>query len=81
MKQTEHCSASLSDIIGYLMDEHVGIIRSVKESRRQAGDPKFFHFQAQACDTHSFYGRRNFGRAGGASSERGVAMAKAMGGS
>lgn len=69
----------LSRIADHLLDEEVGIIRFVKEAPREAGDPAFFHYYAQACNTASFHHQQNFGRAGGASSERGYALAKAIG--
>jgi ribosomal protein S12 methylthiotransferase accessory factor len=67
--------AALDDLV----DPRVGIIRSVDEVRRDAGEPDFFHFWAQACDVEAFSGQRNFAVGGGAAIDRGAAMAKAIG--
>jgi ribosomal protein S12 methylthiotransferase accessory factor len=69
----------LFDALEYLVDERVGIIQFVLETPRQPGSPNFFHFFAQACNTRSFSEQTNFGKTGGASADRGVAMAKAVG--
>ena len=69
----------LFDALEYIVDERVGIVRFVLEVPRQPGSPDFFHFFAQACNTRSFSGQANFGKTGGASTERRVAMAKAIG--
>jgi len=74
--------ASLRRLFGalnYLVDERVGVIRFVLEAPREPGSPDFFHYFAQACDTRAFSDQANFGKTGGASVERGVAMAKAVG--
>lgn len=69
----------LFSILGQLIDEHVGLIRSVVEIPREAGAPEFFHFYADACNTRVFCAQQNFGKTGGASTDRGIAMAKAVG--
>lgn len=69
----------LFDALEYIVDERVGIVQFVSEAPRQPGNPDFFHFYAQACNTRSFSGQANFGKTGGASTERRVAMAKAIG--
>lgn len=69
----------LASAVDYLIDDHVGIIRSVQELRRQAGSPSFFHFYAYASNTSAFCAQSNFQNAGGASSERSIALAKAVG--
>lgn len=71
--------SSLFDGIDSLVDQRVGIIRHVTEDARQAGEPDFFHFVAQACNTRAFNEQKNFSDAGGASANREVAMAKAIG--
>lgn len=63
----------------YLVDDHVGIVREVKEVPTDAGSPDFFHFSAQACNTRAFSQQDNFGSTGGASSSRDQAIAKAIG--
>jgi len=69
----------LLDALDYIVDERVGIIQFAIESPRQPGSPDFFHYFAQACNTRSFVEHANFGKTGGASTERGVALAKAVG--
>jgi ribosomal protein S12 methylthiotransferase accessory factor len=69
----------LYDVLDELVDRRVGIIRYVEEVPRDAGEPNFFHFWAGACDTEAFSSQRNFAIGGGASVDRGSAMAKAIG--
>jgi ribosomal protein S12 methylthiotransferase accessory factor len=76
------CAPSLRrlfDVIDHLVDDHVGVVHHVEEVHRESGAPDFFHFSAQACNTQAFTPHKNFGNAGGASVERGIAMAKAIG--
>src|SRR5215471_7201821 len=79
MKDTESQFETLAMSTPCLVDERVGIIKLVKEALREAGDPDFFHYYALACNTGAFWKQQNFYRAGGASSIRAFAMAKAMG--
>jgi len=69
----------LADIIPEVVDSRVGIVSAVTELPRDAGAPDFFHFYAQACNTIAFTRQVNFYAAGGASSERDLAVAKAIG--
>jgi ribosomal protein S12 methylthiotransferase accessory factor len=69
----------LFDALEYIVDDRVGIIRFVLETPRQPGSPDFFHYFAQASTTRAFCEQANFGKTGGASAERGTAMAKAVG--
>ncbi|NGZ02630.1 MAG: hypothetical protein CV090_06235 [Nitrospira sp. WS238] len=69
----------LYDIVEYLVDERLGIIRHVVEIKRESGAPNLFTFYAKACDTAAFRKSRNFSDGGGASIDRGHAMAKAVG--
>lgn len=69
----------ISDVVDYLIDEHTGVIKFLREEYRQAGTPNFFHYYAQACNTKAFSRQENFGRAGGASIDRDRAIAKAVG--
>ncbi|WHZ23395.1 MAG: hypothetical protein OJF47_002507 [Nitrospira sp.] len=62
-----------------LVDERVGIVHSVREFPRDSGGPDFFHFYAEACNTRAFTAQKNFGCTGGASTNRGIAMGKAIG--
>lgn len=69
----------LYDIVGYLVDERLGIIRHLVEIKRESGAPNLFTFYAKACDTAAFRKSKNFSDGGGASIHRGQAMAKAIG--
>ena len=69
----------LSDVLGVLVDDRVGIVRRVVESPRQAGAPDFFHYYAQASNTSAFCQQENFPNTGGASAIREVAIGKAVG--
>jgi ribosomal protein S12 methylthiotransferase accessory factor len=69
----------LCDAVEVLVDDHVGIIRYVVETKTEPGAPDFFHFFARACDTRGFCEQQNFGETGGASFDRRIAMAKAIG--
>lgn len=69
----------LYDVLDQLVDPRVGIIRYVEEVPRDAGEPNFFHFWAQACNVEAFSRQRNFARGGGAAIDRGFALAKAVG--
>lgn len=69
----------LSTAVESLVDDQVGIIRFVRETPKDAGDPDFFHYYSQACNAKTFWKQKNFGRAGGASSNREMALAKAVG--
>src|SRR5712692_10215860 len=79
MKKLRPSLRRLLDTVEYLVDDQIGIIRYVGEIPREVGAPAFFHFYAQASDTSAFTKQKNFGSAGGASVERGSAMAKAIG--
>lgn len=69
----------LADAIPYLIDERVGIIRSVYEVRRTPGAPNFFHYAARACNTRAFTRQENFFATGGASVDRQRCIGKAIG--
>src|SRR6266436_19588 len=69
----------LADAIPYLIDERVGIIRSVYEVRRTPGAPNFFHYAARACNTRAFTRHENFSATGGASVDRQRCIGKAIG--
>lgn len=76
------CAPPLARLLGLLddiVDEKVGIVRRVQMVPREAGAPDFFHVAAQACQTRAFSRQANFGAAGGASTDRDVAIAKAVG--
>lgn len=69
----------LIDALPSIVDRRVGIVQSVGEIVREPGTPEFFHYYARACDTSAFTRLENFRDTGGASSDRGIAMAKAIG--
>jgi len=71
----------LFDVVDDLVDDHVGIIREVREAPNDAGSPDFFCFFASACDTSAISGYKTAGvpGGGGASTDRAIAMAKAVG--
>ena len=69
----------LFGVLDCLVDEQVGVIRHLTELEREPGAPDFFHFFAKTCDTRAFNRQQNYGNAGGASRERALAMAKAVG--
>jgi ribosomal protein S12 methylthiotransferase accessory factor len=69
----------LADVVDLLVDERVGVLKLVAEQPRNAGEPDFFRFVAQACNTAAFCGQKNFHVSGGASAERERAVAKAVG--
>src|SRR5262249_52606022 len=79
MKDVPDEFATLALSTACLVDDQFGIIKYVKEAPREAGDPNFFHYYAQACNTRAFWKQKNFNRTGGASSIRALAAAKAMG--
>lgn len=79
MSHTATSLRRLYDALDYLVDEHVGVIRYVLETPREPGNPDFFHYFAQVANTQAFTEHANFGRTGGASTSRGIALAKAIG--
>jgi ribosomal protein S12 methylthiotransferase accessory factor len=82
MPLTEASRARLDRIVGLwseLVDAKVGIIQRVEELPIDDDDPDFFHYYSKACDTSRFTAMSNFSENGGASTDRHVAIAKAMG--
>jgi ribosomal protein S12 methylthiotransferase accessory factor len=79
MKDVNESLVRLIDIFDYLVDDHVGIVHHVEEVPRVAGAPDLFHFVSRACNTRAFSQQANFANAGGASSDRSRAAAKAIG--
>lgn len=69
----------LANIADCLVDEHVGVVKYVKEFRRESGIPDFFCFYGKAGNTQAFGPFKNFANSGGASAHRGLAVAKAIG--
>ena len=79
MIHTDSPARRLFETAEYLIDDRVGIIKRVWEVPKDPGAPDFFHFYAQACDTTAFTKQKNFASSGGASADRRLAMAKAVG--
>jgi ribosomal protein S12 methylthiotransferase accessory factor len=81
MKSVQQSRRHLSEIVEYLVDPSVGILHDVEETSRQAGDPDFFYFSTGVCNTGALSGRPFFKEAvgGGASTQRDIALAKAIG--
>jgi ribosomal protein S12 methylthiotransferase accessory factor len=69
----------LLSIAPYLVDSRVGIMQEVGEKPGEAGTPDFFHYYGRACNTQVFAGQDNFAHTGGASTQREIAFAKAVG--
>jgi ribosomal protein S12 methylthiotransferase accessory factor len=68
----------LSGIAGSLIDDQLGVVKSVEEIRAEAGSPNFFHFAARLCDTSGLAGQGNFGTAYTAAAVREFAAARAL---
>ncbi len=69
----------LPHVASILIDEHVGILKEIKEVPRFDGDPEFFHFSGRSCNTKAFSGEKNFRNTGGASMNKDIAKSKAIG--
>jgi len=69
----------LSRLVENLVDRSVGIVRDVFQTPREPGAPAFFHYAAKACNTLAFCQQENFSTGGGASTSKGIALAKALG--
>lgn len=74
-----HLFPHLAGVIDDLVDDRIGIIGSLVETRSEAGAPNFFHFRASAANTSAFTRLSNFAKSGGSSAVREVAAAKAIG--
>jgi ribosomal protein S12 methylthiotransferase accessory factor len=69
----------LAGILDLLVDDRVGVIRSLVEVHAEAGAPNFFQFHATAANTGAFSRFENFSEAAGSSGVREIAAAKAIG--
>ena len=69
----------LFNILDALVDQSVGIVHDVEELPREAGAPALFYYYARSCNTKALCKQENFGDGGGASLDRGTALAKAVG--
>lgn len=82
MPLTAASRSRLESIVGLwddLVDPKVGVIQRVEEMPIDDDDPDFFHYYSKACDTARFTAMSNFSENGGASTDRYIAVAKAMG--
>jgi len=70
---------AMTEALPLLVDDHVGVVHHVREVPTDPGSPNFFHYAAKACNTSAFAGQVNFSNTGGASTQRPVAIAKAVG--
>lgn len=69
----------LSHLVENLVDRSVGIVRDVFQTPREPGAPAFFHYAAKAGSTLALCQQENFSTGGGASTNRAIALAKALG--
>lgn len=79
MRVFERPLRRLEDAAPLLVDDQVGILKYAMEVRKEPGGPNFFHFQGEACNASAFNPQKNFHFTGGASADRGRALAKAIG--
>ena len=79
MRAPTRSLSRMSAILEMIVDEDAGIIERLREVHPDAGEPDFFHFEARASNTSAFAPQKNFRAAGGASVNRELAMAKAVG--
>ena len=73
--------ANLLDLCKFLVDDHVGIIKHLQEDKPEAGAPDFVYYMAQTCSTKALNPEHDQGSvwASGASTDRAMAKAKAVG--
>jgi ribosomal protein S12 methylthiotransferase accessory factor len=71
--------ARLADLASTIVDWRAGIIESVVEMQPLDGAPDFFHYFSNASNVGAFSDYENFNNAGGASADREIALAKAVG--
>jgi ribosomal protein S12 methylthiotransferase accessory factor len=62
-----------------LVDPKVGVIANINHNAVDDDEPNFFHYLSDACDTAAFTQLGNFRNNGGVSSDRYIALAKAVG--
>ena len=62
-----------------LVDPKVGVVQNVEEVPIDNDDPEFFHYHSRSCNTARFGSVTNFSDIGGVSTDRYVAIAKALG--
>ena len=69
----------LIDVADILVDDEVGIVRYVGLAPRRPGEPDFFEFTRARLQHPGVLREKNFANTGGASTDRDLAMAKAIG--
>jgi len=72
----------LDKILGlwdFLIDPKVGVVQNVEEGPIDNDDPEFFHYFSKSCNTACFSLMKNFSENGGVSTDRYIAIAKALG--
>jgi ribosomal protein S12 methylthiotransferase accessory factor len=79
MARIDRGLGKLAAALDRIVDPRIGVISGVWELPPDPGAPRFFHFRAAACDTKAFADDGNFRETGGASTDRWLAMAKAVG--
>jgi len=62
-----------------LVDRKVGVVQNVVEGPIDNDDPEFFHYYSSSCNTAHFSLMKNFSENGGVSTDRYIAIAKALG--
>ena len=67
------------ELCDYLVDDQYGVIKEVRELPVMPGEPDFFHYYSESCNTARFTSLRNFSYNGGVSTSRPLAVAKALG--
>jgi ribosomal protein S12 methylthiotransferase accessory factor len=68
----------LAAMLPSLVDDHVGVLRAVKEIRRQPGAPRFFHFAAHLSNTLAFSEYPNSGSRGAAAADRETSVTRVI---
>ncbi len=68
----------LSRVVDCLVDDRVGILGAVNETRTAPGAPSFFHYVAHPCNTEAFSGYPSSGPRGAASASRERALRRVI---
>lgn len=74
-----HAQRATRRALAHLLDEHVGIILSLRRRRARRDDPQFAHVEARLADITRITGRPCSRGAGGTGLEEESALAKAVG--
>ena len=79
MNIIDYSDQRLQEVLDLLLDDQVGIIHYLTEKRRDISEPNFFYYIVKVCNTQTFCSQKNFNIGGGASIDRQLAIAKAIG--